>query len=147
MISSRTWRRGLAFPKGVGIEAGSRMLSLLLREFDVFMEGIDGIGSAGIHDLRLVVDELAANVLRHASASGDAVLEIEAVRDGEGVLLRVRDNGAAFNPFDQADPYLGRSVRRRAVGGIGLHFIRTLFPEGKYSREGGWNAVEVRRNF
>ncbi len=142
---SPSWRRTLVFDRGCGLENGAAALSAALADFDRFAASVDGLGAAGAHDLRLACDELAANVLRHVSATRDAVVNIELDVEADSARLRVRDNGPAFDPFSQADPHLGGDVRGRRVGGVGLYLVRTLFPRGRCIREDGWNVSEVRR--
>lgn len=75
-------------------------------------------------DVRLVVEELLTNVVRHAFREvpmprGLARLELPENQSGH-LLLRLHDNGPAFDPFDPANP-----------PGYGLTLVRGLV--GSYS--------------
>lgn len=140
---SRRWRRSIVFPRGCEYEEGGRHLSRLLEELDAFAETVKGLDRKCAGDLRLVCDELAANVLRHASKAGDATVEIEMWVEAATVHLLIRDNGPAFDSFNQPDPYLGPDVEKRRVGGLGLYLVKKLFPRARQVREGAWNVAEV----
>lgn len=140
---SRHWRRSIVFPHGGAYEEGAGALSLLLEEQDAFVATVKGLDRACADDLRLVCDELVANVLRHASKAGDATVEVEMRVDARAVRLSVRDNGPAFDSFNQPEPYVGPDVEKRRVGGLGLYLVKKLFPQARQVREGGWNVAEV----
>jgi signal transduction histidine kinase len=76
--------------------------------------------------LEQVLVNLLANAVKFTDAGGEVVVEAE--RDGEGVVLRVRDTGEGiapdqleriFEPFYQAGGLGGRATDRRARRGRG----------------------------
>lgn len=140
---SRTWRRDFGFSRGCGYEEGCAVLLPVLADLDAFLADVPGLGRKRAADIRLVCDELGANVLRHGCVGKNVAVEVEVWADGDRVLLRFRDDGPAFDPYSQADPYVGPDVEKRPIGGLGLYFIRQLFPAGRYERKDGWNMCEV----
>lgn len=137
------WSRSLIFPKGCRYADGCEQISEMLLEFDAFLAQVPGLEQAGANDLRLVCDELVANVLRHVSVEKDATVEIGLQSRTDRVVLRIRDNGEDFDCFNQPTPYLGSDLDARRVGGLGLYLIKQLFPNGCHKREDGWNVSQV----
>jgi two-component system sensor histidine kinase BaeS len=91
------------------------------------------------HAVRLGIKGLTANALRHTPRGG--VVSLDAMRDGEAVVLRVRDTGEGiaaehlphvFDRFYKADP-----ARADAGGtGLGLSIVKA-----SVERHGGTVSV------
>jgi sigma-B regulation protein RsbU (phosphoserine phosphatase) len=85
-----------------------------------------GCGESCTRDVVLAVDEACQNVIRHAYAGDpDGEIELEITRDGDRLVVLVRDfappsDPASVHPRDLAD------VR---PGGLGTHFIHELMDE------------------
>lgn len=142
-FQTKTWREELFFEKGCDVDDGFRRISGLLADMDEYLDGVPGLDSGGMADLRLVCDEIGSNVVRHSSPVRATRLVVELEAAGDCVRLRIMDNGSEFNPFTQAKPYLGGNLKKRRVGGLGLYFIGNLFPLGKYTRRKDMNVTEV----
>lgn len=95
--------------------------------------------------LKVVVDELVSNLLLHAHAQGgrELLIEVELDRRGEGLQLRLRDNGQPFNPLDAPAPDLDSEIEDRPIGGLGLHLVRQLSAILSYSRIDNANVVTL----
>ncbi len=101
-------------------------------------------GAAGdaLHDLRLVVEEACVNVVRHAfrdaPAPGDLNLMIERSTLDHLPALRVTlcDAGQPFDPLARAAPDLSVPAEDRAIGGLGVHLIRSLTDRQEYRHDG-----------
>ena len=96
--------------------------------------------------LNLILEELFANVVMHGGCRG--MKNIAAVRlargaDG-GVAVEFADRGAAFNPAEAPPPDLAAPLTERRIGGLGLHFVRSLARITDYRREDGWNHLKLR---
>ena len=99
-----------------------------------------------IDDLCLVVDEVLANIMSHGygkDANGSMNLVLSVVADDYS--LEVRDRAPAFNPLDAAPPDLGDDPDERAIGGLGMHLVRSLMSEITYERSGAENVLRLRR--
>lgn len=84
-------------------------------------------------DLRLVLEELLSNVVRHAFAGHTAPQGVCAVQLQAGrVLVELRDNGPPFDPFDL-----------RNTPGYGLALIRALARNPEYRYRAGENYVSL----
>ena len=49
-----------------------------------------------------------------------------------------------FNPLELPRPDTDSSLDDRAIGGLGIHFVRTLMNDMTYRREGGRNVTMLR---
>ena len=54
------------------------------------------------------------------------------------------DNGRPFDPLNDApEPDLDSGVADRAVGGLGVHLVRTMMDEMRYRRDRGRNHLTL----
>lgn len=100
-------------------------------------------------DINLAVDELMTNAISYGFAdpaeTGRIHLRLELTGDG-WIEVELADNGAAYNPFDEAPPpVLTGDIDDRPIGGLGVYLVRQLMDEVGYRREDGWNRVTLRR--
>lgn len=97
-------------------------------------------------DVRLIVEELASNVIEHGGtdvAAGERELSVDIGIDGDRLTLQFSDDGAPFDPTAAAAPDLDADIDDRPIGGLGLHLIRQLAEEISYRRDGGFNLLKV----
>jgi serine/threonine-protein kinase RsbW len=97
-------------------------------------------------DLNLVLEELFTNSVRHGGCAGmeDAVhVRLQLLDDG--VHVAYSDRGQPFNPLTAPLPDLAAPLEERAVGGLGVHFVRQIMQDLEYRREGEWNRITMRR--
>ena len=118
---------------------------------------LDGLEATGLeHDwdmafqmqLALVVEELVVNAVNyggHAPGEGWAQVRVDAA-DG-GVNVTIEDNGKAFDPFSVAEPDTELDLDSRAIGGLGVHFVREMTETYRYEREGDLNRVRLFKRY
>ncbi|HKC43150.1 MAG TPA: ATP-binding protein [Burkholderiales bacterium] len=116
-------------------------------------EGVDqfaaahGLPSAVLADLQVSLDEILSNIISYGyadTATHEIVIQL-AIADG--VLHAViEDDGAPFNPLTVPLPDTGADLSHRAIGGLGIRFIRALNDEVRYERAGDRNRLSLRRN-
>ncbi|WP_373573644.1 MATE family efflux transporter [Collinsella aerofaciens] len=135
--------RSLAFPPGM--EDGADCCASFFGCGDASMapELSDCVGTwcreAGVDAKRsylvaLAVEEIAQNVATHGVGKGPAEVDVKVILRGDGALvLRIRDNGRAFNPLDYdleaAD----------ACGCIGIKLLRAMLEDLEYQNVLGLN--------
>ena len=95
--------------------------------------------------ISLVVDELAQNVVDYAyndDAPGD--VEVVVTSRDETVVIEINDEGKPFDPLTEApDPDLTSPIESRPIGGLGVHFTKTLMDDVEYRRESGRNRLRI----
>jgi anti-sigma regulatory factor (Ser/Thr protein kinase) len=93
----------------------------------------------------LVMNEAVTNVIRHAHRD-DRTHEIRILlrRDHDAVELEVIDDGEAFNPLGAPAPVVPGDLEDAAIGGRGIHLIRSFTNEQQYRRDSGLNHLRLR---
>jgi len=106
-----------------------------------------GADEASVGDLVQAVDEWVTNVILHGYRGSPGPIEIELAREGEEVVVRVRDEAPAFDPAAAPAFDPGLPLERRPLGKMGLHLIRELCDRFEYRiPAGGGNEIELGRS-
>jgi serine/threonine-protein kinase RsbW len=108
---------------------------------------VEGWPSEAKFHVDLVLEELAQNIISYGypnGRSGQFVVSIQ--RLGDELNIVIEDDGIPFDPFSLAEPNLELSLDERAIGGLGVHFTRTLMDTYRYQRLDGRNRVELTKS-
>lgn len=109
----------------------------------------DALARAGItqplaHDVLLVSEEVVCNAIDHGRPPGsEHEVTVDIAVRADRVALCFRDDGDAFDPLAQPAPDLDADIEDRAIGGLGIHLIRTLADEITYERSGIHNVLRI----
>ena len=60
---------------------------------------------------------------------------------GGAVVAEVEDDGVPYDPLGAPPPELSGAISERPLGGLGIHFVRTLNDEVSYERRGNRNRL------
>jgi anti-sigma regulatory factor (Ser/Thr protein kinase) len=97
--------------------------------------------------MRLVIEEIATNIVKYGySETARDVIQLTCFCDGDLLKIVIRDRGRPFDPREQADPDLsGDDASDRAIGGLGLFFVREMADHLEYHHDpaSGWNELTV----
>ncbi len=87
-----------------------------------------------VADMNIALDEVLSNIIRHGY-SDDRVhkIQIRLTADDDVLQAEIEDDGKPFNPLTTPPPDLTGSLRERAIGGLGIHFVKNLMSEVAYS--------------
>ena len=98
-----------------------------------------------ILNINLSLDELVTNTVSYGYQDSDAHEIRITLTEREGSLVTVmEDDGIAFDPFTAVStPDLEADVDERAIGGLGVHFVKTLMDEVAYERVDGVNRITL----
>ena len=98
-----------------------------------------------IMNLNLSLDELITNTVSYGYQDTDAHEIRITLNERSGSLVVVmEDDGVAFDPFTAASaPDLEADVEERPIGGLGIHFVKTLMDEVAYERVDGCNRITL----
>jgi serine/threonine-protein kinase RsbW len=98
------------------------------------------------YDLNLALDEIVANVAKHAYPKGsehDFALHVT-MSDKEFVAC-IEDDGVEFNPVGHPAPDLDAPLSERKEGGLGIFLVRQIMTSVEYQRVGGKNILTLRK--
>ena len=101
-----------------------------------------------IFKINLAVEEALVNTITYGFADkARHAIEIEMAAEDNTIVLRIVDDGVAFDPLEAATPDLNASVDERRVGGLGVFLMTTTMDDVRYVREGGQNKLTLRKRF
>jgi serine/threonine-protein kinase RsbW len=99
--------------------------------------------------VRLCAEEALTNIISYAFADGsEHQIDVRVqVTPGE-ILLEILDDGRPFDPLKVPSPPMPGSVADLAVGGRGIHLMRSFSDRLQYERIHGQNrlTISVRRD-
>lgn len=97
------------------------------------------------HDLKLVAEELLANIINHAYAeTATGTIDIELTVEEQRVCITFTDFGIAFNPLKDQDADIPNDFSQ---GGMGIRLIKSLTDEQSYNRDNNVNVFTVTKNY
>ncbi len=99
-----------------------------------------GLDQGEIFHLVMAVDEACSNIIKYSNSDE---IDIKCEVEDEQVVVKIADEGLAFNPLEAPAPDLNAPLEEREVGGLGIYFIKTLMNEVKYERYGEKNILTM----
>jgi anti-sigma regulatory factor (Ser/Thr protein kinase) len=128
---------------GEQARAGYEELSELVAAVEALGER-DGWSGELTFRISLVIDELAQNVVDYSHEGRLGDVEVEVTSLPEDVIIEIIDDGIPFDPLTEApEPDLTSPIEDRPIGGLGVHFTKTLMDEVEYCRESGKNRLKM----
>ncbi|MCB0167336.1 MAG: ATP-binding protein [Anaerolineae bacterium] len=107
-----------------------------------------GLSSEVIAQVRLAIDEAAANVLEHGYHNQPGGLEVVFNRDKANLIVQLIDSAPPFDPTQVPPPDLSIPAPLRPPGRMGLTFIRQALDELRYEAPpaGGNQLIMIWQN-
>ena len=103
-----------------------------------------GVKNDTLGDLCLIVDEAVTNIILHGYDGRDGNVDVQMERDGDSVVISIRDTAKSFDAADVETPHLETSLREREFGGMGVFLIRKLTDEAEFrALQGGGNELRL----
>ena len=99
------------------------------------------------NDLNLCLDELLNNTISYGYDDKErhSIVVTLSLTDGR-LIAEIQDDGKPFDPR-QAAPAPRGTLQSRKIGGLGIHFVKTLMDEVGYMRVGRQNVVTIAKNY
>jgi len=85
-----------------------------------------------LSDMLLAMNEAAANIIVHGYQGQPGMIEIEARRTRDSLVVCLRDQATLFDPTGVPPPDLTLPLERRPFGGMGVYLMRQLVDEVTY---------------
>ena len=100
--------------------------------------------------LEMVADEIFTNVMSYAYELEQCpdkwvTLEMCLDLDGETVTMTFIDGGRPFDPLKAPTPDITLSASERAIGGLGIHIVRSVMEDVHYARDADKNILTTRK--
>lgn len=101
------------------------------------------LAESRLRDLLVIHDELASNVANHGAGATEMTFRIDCDWALQALRYRLEDDAAAFDPGSRSRPDTAAALADRSPGGLGIHLVRTLAHELRWSRVGQRNRIEL----
>ena len=105
-----------------------------------------GWPSEWILKTNLALDELITNVVSYGFEGQEEKKDIliTLTESDDCLVVVMEDEGNPFDPFSEAaEPSLDDELEERAIGGLGVHFVKTLIDEAAYERRESRNRITL----
>ena len=110
-----------------------------------FLE-MHGAGEADVTGIEVALDEILTNAVNYGFEDGEAHEILLTLSILSGLLtVEVKDDGRPFDPLAIPAPDLDADLENRQIGGLGMHFVRTLLDRVSYDRRNGWNVLTLEK--
>ena len=109
-----------------------------------------GLPNRVLFELNLALDEWVTNIVAYGY-DDNAVhtivvrLRLDTNPAGSVVAIEIEDDARPFNPLEVPPPRLDVPLEDRAIGGLGIHFVRRCMDDVAYERVGGRNRLLLRK--
>lgn len=91
-----------------------------------------GLSEKQVFEVQLATDEACTNVIEHAYRSAEGSVHIVCLLDEDGLEVQIHDTGDSFDPEKVTAPNLDAPLEDRNMGGLGLHFMRSVMDEVRF---------------
>jgi serine/threonine-protein kinase RsbW len=129
----------------------SLVLPATLENLTTFMDASSHVASTAHVDpekafnIELALEEVLVNIINYAYEDGDGEIQIVFATDKRGwFVMEITDKGKPFDMTKVPPPDMTSTIEDRQVGGLGIHFMKTLADEIDYRRESDSNILELR---
>ena len=113
---------------------------------DFLEETLAESGDEMVFAVQLAVDEACSNTILYGYPAGEAgTITLTCSVDADAVLVTITDDGIPFDPLTAPPPRLDVPAEERPIGGLGIHFIRTVTDSVAYAREGERNVLSMEK--
>jgi serine/threonine-protein kinase RsbW len=112
---------------------------------DFLAETLAGCDDELVFAIQLAVDEACSNTILYGYGGEPGTITIACTVDDDAVRVTVTDDGVPFDPLTVPPPRLDIPAEERPIGGLGIHFIRTVMDSVTYTREGGKNVLSMEK--
>jgi serine/threonine-protein kinase RsbW len=122
-------------------------------ELDLIRQFLEQLGTEWsldptvVFELNLVLEEYITNLVFYAYSDQAAhEISIEVENEQAQLTLIVTDDGRKFNILEMPEnEEIDKPLEERKIGGLGIHFIKTLTDHLEYKSDGKKNRLIMRK--
>lgn len=98
--------------------------------------------------VNLCLEELITNVIKYGLAGADEhFIQVQIYAHEKFLEIFLKDNAPQFDPFkDAPSPDIYLDVEHRPIGGLGIHFVKTIMNKAKAYYDGSGNLIVLLKN-
>lgn len=105
--------------------------------------GDNGVPTAEAVRIMIAFDEILSNIVDHGGGAIDVAIGIA----DAAMHATISDDGPPFDPLARAAPDTDAGLDDRAIGGLGIHLVRTMMDDVAYGYRNGRNRLTFRKTF
>ena len=99
-----------------------------------------------LFEINLALEEILTNIISYGFNDKKIhYIAIEGFFLNNALKIRIEDDGIAFDPLSTSEPDLDSSIEERQIGGLGIHFVKTLMQNISYKRENDKNILTLEK--
>ena len=99
-----------------------------------------GMDEKSARQIRLIVEEAVGNVINYSDAT---TMSLSIDEQEDGLMITVTDDGKPFDPTTMPPPDLSIPGTERAIGGLGIHYMRQMSDSMTYQRKENKNVLRM----
>jgi len=137
-------------PNTISNDRTSIVIKNDLKEITAVIDHFENFGNENnipfpiIQKFNIAFDELLNNNISYGFKDGtEHNINVDIEIKGERLIITITDDGIPFNPFVKDPPDTKLSVNERDVGGLGIHIVKNLMDEFKYTRSADKNIITL----
>lgn len=100
-----------------------------------------GFTGESLYAVELVTEEAVVNVFKYAYHHAEGKVRLRCMEDVDRFVIEVTDWGVPFDATALSDPDVTSPLEERPVGGLGIHLIKKMTEEMRYTREDRQNIL------
>jgi len=121
---------------------GVEQIALLMDELGAAHQ----LPAGAVTDMQVALDEVLTNIVNYAHSDGRPHdIRVRLTVTADALETEIEDDGRPFDPLSIPPPDLGAPLRERAVGGLGIHFVKRLMNEVRYTLVDDRNHLVLRK--
>lgn len=99
-----------------------------------------------MYNINISIDELLSNIINYAFEDKSThFINIQLEITNKSFLMRITDDGKAFNPLEIEEPDINASLEERNIGGLGIFIVKNLVDKIEYNRNGNKNILLIEK--
>lgn len=107
----------------------------------------NGVSEKAAHHVNLAADELITNAIEHNPEPLNRRIIVTLRREPDSLVMEIGYPGPSFDPTVEAKaPSLDALLDDRPIGGLGVHFAKTLLDGLSYVRRRDRNHLTLTKN-
>ena len=145
IVSETTTTRGAVHTLALCITSELDAIDEVNARFNAFAK-IHHVPDAARRTFNIAFDDLLNNIVTYAyDGAPDQRIDVVIEVGPEHLEASLADDGPHFDPFARAAPDIDADVDERAIGGLGIHLVRTMMDEVTHHRADDRNVVVLRK--